>query len=196
MVMSPTMVVAAAARTSVDVPVADGNAVVKPTFALAADGNAVVESAATLEATAVAMQTTTVAMQTTAIGMQASAAAAVETTTAAIETTAATIEAAASVKAAAATASAASGTCRAGQNHRATKHGSARGEFPHKVHECHNSTRRVCQPRPRGGGRDWTANADPAIRAASEGRFGKLSGSIEKLPKKALINQVLRWGMV
>jgi hypothetical protein len=163
------MVVAAAARTFVDVPVTDRNAVVKPTFALATDGNAVVESAATLEAT-------TVAMQTTATGMQASAAAAVETTTA-------TIEAAASVKAAA-TASAASGTCRAGQNHRATEHGSARGEFPHKVHGCHNSTRRICQPRPQGGGRDWTANADPAIRAASEGRFAKLSGSIEKLPKK------------
>jgi hypothetical protein len=152
------MVVAAAARTFVDVPVTDRNAVVKPTFALATDGNAVVESAATLEAT-------TVAMQTTATGMQASAAAAVETTTATIE-------------------AAASGTCRAGQNHRATEHGSARGEFPHKVHGCHNSTRRICQPRPQGGGRDWTANADPAIRAASEGRFAKLSGSIEKLPKK------------
>ena len=138
--------VVAAVRTFADVPVtdvpiADGNAVVEPTAALATDRNAVVEPTAALAADGnavveptAALEATTVAMQATAAAMQATAAA-IEATAAAIE--AATIEATASVKAAAATAS---GICRAAQNHRATQHGSTCGEFPHKVHGCRNST--------------------------------------------------------
>jgi len=137
-------------RIFAHVPVADASAVVKPTFALAANGNAVVKAAATLaadrdaivettaalEATAVAMQATMATMEVTSAAMEATASA-VEATVAAIEATAAAaIEATASVKAAAT----ASGIGRAGQNHRATQHSRTCGDFPHEVHGCRNST--------------------------------------------------------
>jgi hypothetical protein len=101
---------------------------------LAADGNAVVERTAALEATTAALEATAAAMQATAAAIEATAAA-IEATAAAIEATAAAIEATAATMAATA-----SGICRAGQNHRATQHGSTCGEFPHKVHGCRNST--------------------------------------------------------
>ena len=124
------------------VPVTDGNAVVKPTFALAAnghavvkaaaalatDGNAVVEPTAALEASAVAMQATMATMEVTSAAMEATASA--------VEATVAAIEATASVKSAAT----ASGIGRAGQNHRATQHSRTCGDFPHEVHGCRNST--------------------------------------------------------
>jgi hypothetical protein len=43
---------------------------------------------------------------------------------------------------------------------------------------------------------DWTANARAAIWAQQIAGFAKLSGSIGKLPKKALLDQSLNWGMV
>jgi hypothetical protein len=126
MVMMLPIMVVAAVPTFADAPAADGNAVVEPTSALAADGNAVVEPTAALAADG---------------NPVVEATAALEATTAAMQATAAAIEATATVKAAAAImAATASGICRAGQNHRATQHGSTCGEFPHKVHECRNST--------------------------------------------------------
>jgi hypothetical protein len=35
-----------------------------------------------------------------------------------------------------------------------------------------------------------------ATSAAAKAEFGKLLADIGKLPKKALLNQALRWGMV
>jgi hypothetical protein len=147
MVMTPPTMVVAAVRTFADVPAADGNAIVEPAAALAADGNAVVEPTAALAAdrnavveSTAALEATTAALQATAAALQATTAA-LQPTTAAIETTAAAIEATAAVKATATAATAtASGICRAGQNHRATQHGSTCGEFRHKVHGCCNST--------------------------------------------------------
>jgi hypothetical protein len=148
--------VVAAVPTFAGVPFADGytiveptaalasdrNAVMEPPAALAADGNAVLEPTAALEATTAAMRAAAAALEATTAALEATAAA-LEVTTAAIEATAAPIEAPAAVKAAATTATA-SGICRAGQNHRATHHGSACGEFPHKVHGCRNSTPQAC----------------------------------------------------
>jgi hypothetical protein len=140
MVMTPPTMVVAAVRTFADVPAANGNAIVEPAAALAADGNAVVEPTAALAADRNAVVESTAALEATTAALQATTAA-MQATAAAIETTAAAMEATAAVKATAATATAtASGICRAGQNHRATQHGSTCGEFPHKVHGCRNST--------------------------------------------------------
>ena len=114
MVMMPPAMLEAAVPTFADVPAANGKPIMEPTAAMAADGNAVMESTAPLEATA-AMEAATAAMEATAAAVKATAA-----TMAAI----------------------ASGICRDRQNHRATQHGSTCSEFRRKVqHQCRNSTR-------------------------------------------------------
>jgi hypothetical protein len=72
-------------------------------------------------------------------------AAAVEATAATVEATAATVETTAAVEATAAavkaTATTAPGICRDRQDHRASQHGSACGEFrPECEHGCHHGT--------------------------------------------------------
>ena len=108
--------VVAAVPTFADVPAADGNPVMEPAAAMAADENAVMEPTAVMEATAAAVEANT----------------AMETSTA-MEATAATMAAAAPT---------APGICRGRQNHSATQHGSTCGEFRYEIevqHGCRNS---------------------------------------------------------